>query len=98
MHGAEMIAYNAQPAAMTSEMWVQNYLSTINEVAAVDFHPHAWITPGSRLDHGRRQLDGVWPRTKLPLLYSQLQSRLAEVVALRDRHHRTKCHCCWCCC
>ena len=51
MHGAEMIAYNAQPAAMTSEMWVQNYLSTINEVAAVDFHPHAWITPGSRLDH-----------------------------------------------
>ena len=31
---AEMIAYNAQPAAMTADMWARNYLSTINEVFA----------------------------------------------------------------
>ena len=43
---AEMIAYNAQPAAMTADMWARNYLSTINEIAAVNSNPHAWITDG----------------------------------------------------
>ena len=41
-----MIAYNAQPAAMTADMWARNYLSTINEIAAVNSNPHAWITDG----------------------------------------------------
>jgi hypothetical protein len=43
---AEMIAYNAQPAAMTSDMWARNYLSQINEIAAVTTNPHPWITDG----------------------------------------------------
>ena len=30
-----MIAYNAQPAAMTADMWARNYLSQINEIAAL---------------------------------------------------------------
>lgn len=43
---AEMIAYNAQPAAMTADMWARNYLSQINEIAALTTNPHPWITDG----------------------------------------------------
>ena len=43
---AEMIAYNAQPAAMTADMWARNYLSQINEIAAATTSPHPWITDG----------------------------------------------------
>jgi hypothetical protein len=43
---AEMIAYNAQPAAMTADMWARNYLSQINEIAAIATNPHPWITDG----------------------------------------------------
>ena len=31
---------------MTADMWARNYLSTINEIAAVNSNPHAWITDG----------------------------------------------------
>ena len=39
---AELVAFNALPAALTANMWEHNYLSTINEIQAVRSDPHLW--------------------------------------------------------
>ena len=43
----ERVAYSALPASMTADMWNHNYLTSVNEVSAVDSPmPHWWHSDG----------------------------------------------------